>query len=428
MIDIVFVSDYFLSDINGGSEQTFEELFSFLEKEKYSIKKVHCRLVTLSLLQENKESLFLINNFVYLKSDCKLELKTGGYKYIIYENDWKCFRSRNPLTYLNCIAPENEIINFDFYKNAKVVLCQSKIHSEIIQKNLFLDNIVNLGCNFWNDNILLAIQKRLDEKTNNLRKYKYSIMNSKNLIKGTKQAIDYCKKENIEFHLIPELNQEDFYNELSNTEILIFFPQTFETYSRVFIEARMLGCKIITNKAIGVLSEDYSRQIGSKLLDTIRIKKLEVLNKIKKLIEQINIVVSEEDLIPSIKWPLVSLISVVYKGEEFINGMVESFLSQTYKNKELIIVDCSPDNLGYLKIKDFIDKFYNIVFLKIPERITPMRAFNIAEQTACGEFIAICLVDDRLASDHLETSARTLLNHLDVDLVYRRFVCDQEPK
>ena len=47
-----------------------------------------------------------------------------------------------------------------------------------------------------------------------------------------------------------------------------------------------------------------------------------------------------------------------------------------------------------------------------------MECFNIATEMATGEFIALCMIDDVIAPDYIDTLSRTLFFHERVDLVY----------
>ena len=59
---------------------------------------------------------------------------------------------------------------------------------------------------------------------------------------------NYVQQNNIDFEFINPLSYEKFVEELSKTERLIFFPQWLESFNRVTIEAKILNCKITTNK------------------------------------------------------------------------------------------------------------------------------------------------------------------------------------
>ena len=80
-------------------------------------------------------------------------------KYIIYEHDHKYLKTRDPANYPNYKAPESDIINIDFYKSAKKVLCQSSFHKSIIEKNTQLNNVQNLSGNLWSDYSLQIMEK-----------------------------------------------------------------------------------------------------------------------------------------------------------------------------------------------------------------------------------------------------------------------------
>ena len=99
----------------------------------------------------------MIGNFVTLPKRYKEKLR--GKEYIIYEHDHKYLKIRNPAVYENFKAPEQDIVVYFFYKNARRVFCQSKFHKEIVEKNLNLNNVVSLGGNLWSEQSLSKMRE-----------------------------------------------------------------------------------------------------------------------------------------------------------------------------------------------------------------------------------------------------------------------------
>ena len=179
------------------------------------------------------------------------------------------------------MAPKEEIINYDFYKNAKAILCQSKFHSDIVRKNLNLDNIVNLGGNAWHDKDL----EKMEEFSKREKLDKYSIMDSRIGHKNTKGSISYCMSKGHEYELIPSLKYHFFLDRISKNEKFVFFPLSPETLSRVVVEARMMNMKVTTSKNVGAISEDWFKLKGLELIDFMRNKKIEISKKIEDIID-----------------------------------------------------------------------------------------------------------------------------------------------
>ena len=147
MNKIVFISDFFLEQCVGGGELNDDELINIFISKNYDVEKIQSHMVSKDYLEGNKDSFFVVGNFVNLSVECKEVLKDC--RYVIYEHDHKYLRTRNPAKYRYFKAPERDILNFYFYKGAKAVLCQSKFHKNIIESNLEIDNVVNLGGNIW---------------------------------------------------------------------------------------------------------------------------------------------------------------------------------------------------------------------------------------------------------------------------------------
>ena len=108
--------------------------------------------------------------------------------------------------YEDYLAPEEEIINYNFYEKAIATLCQSTFHKNIVQSNLDLDNVVNLSGNMWSDESLEKISVfSLESKSDSC-----AIMDSQISHKNTQGAVLYCKKNNLSYELIPNCEYHKF--------------------------------------------------------------------------------------------------------------------------------------------------------------------------------------------------------------------------
>ena len=111
---------------------------------------------------------------------------------------------------------------------------------------------------------------------------------------------------------------------------------------------------------------------------------------------------------------MVSIIVPVYKSEMFLEKCIDSILSQTYKNIELILVnDGSPDNSG--KICDRYAKEDNRVIVIHKENGGTCSARNVGLENVNGEYLMFVDGDDWLALDCIEYLVR-ILKEEDADM------------
>lgn len=417
---VILIADFFKEEINAGAENFNAELWKSLKEKDYDIIGFKSQDLSVQIIKANKQCFFIIANFMMLSEQAKQELM-NGYNYLILEHDFKLAKSNNASLYNNFFIPEDQIQNKEFFRKAKFVFCQSHLHAEIYRKNTLFDNIINLSCNLWSDDDL----KSLEQNLNKSKTRKYGVLNSINKNKGTQQTIEYCKKNNIPYELINQCSQKEFYSELAKTETLVFLPAWFESYSRVVIEARILGCKLITNKSVGCASEAYFGLKGKDLLKEIKRRKEYVINSFVDAIEGEDVLAEEVLLV----LPKVSVISTVYNGEDFIEGFLETYKQQTYQNKELLILDANSTDKTKEKFNKWREsnKDLDIKYIKHDEKITTSKAFNILTEMSRGEYISILLMDDRWAYDYLEVMAKHLYNNKDIDLFYSTVLQTRAP-
>ena len=103
---------------------------------------------------------------------------------------------------------------------------------------------------------------------------------------------------------------------------------------------------------------------------------------------------------------LVSIITPVYNSEKYITETIESVLSQTYNNWEMIIVDdCSTDNSQSV-VKGYRKHDNRIYIYELSENRGQAYARNYAIEKANGRYIAFLDSDDLWLPDKLEKQIR----------------------
>ena len=279
MKKIIFIADLFREQLLGGGECNDDVLIQHLKSFGHSVNLRRC--TDLLSADFNKNNFFIIGNFISLSERHKKILQKE--KYIIYEHDHKYIKSRDPSVYKNFIAPESEIINKSFYQNASGVVVLSNVCKEIIEKNLHISNVYNIGCSLWSDEKLDFIETLIGQEKNE----KFAILGSENPIKNTYLATQYCIKNNIDYDVLPPCAEKELLQLLSLYKGLVFFPGVLETFSRISTEAKMLNCKLLTKpRLLGFASENIFNLSGIDLLEAIRKRKNDALDLFLNLIER----------------------------------------------------------------------------------------------------------------------------------------------
>lgn len=119
--------------------------------------------------------------------------------------------------------------------------------------------------------------------------------------------------------------------------------------------------------------------------------------------------------------PLVSIVMTVFKNNPLLINAIESVLSQTYQNIELIIVDdCSPD-----KVVDLLRSKYEsdsrIKIIQMEKNGGTYRAKNQGMYISKGEFIAFHDSDDWMHPRKLEVQISHLINNENLVAVFSNY-------
>ena len=330
---IAFISDFFLKDgVVGGAELVDDCLIDHLQHRGHEVETF--RSHDFGTHHIKGHDFFIVSNFTAMKKESMESLYDKPY--IIYEHDHKYLKGRDPSNFRNFTAPADHIINKKFYRSAKAVFCQSELHSNILSKNVPSSKAINAGCSLWHPEQIDILRQYCNVKKNT----KYAILDSPNPIKGTAEAESYCMRNDLSYEKIPPSQFDEFIKNLSQYEGLVFFPKTLETFCRVVVEARMVGCKVITNDWNGCTHEDwFASHKGESLIDFIESKQEDVVDKVCSVLNGNQTSADPED---------ITVILNCYRRPYNLRMQIDALRTQTKPPKEIWLwVNKHPDNEGF---------------------------------------------------------------------------------
>jgi GT2 family glycosyltransferase len=117
--------------------------------------------------------------------------------------------------------------------------------------------------------------------------------------------------------------------------------------------------------------------------------------------------------------PVISILTSVWKGDEFIEHFLIDITRQTiFDQCELIIINAnSPGNEEEI-IKKYVRAYPNIIYKRLDKDPGLYGVWNLAIGISRAEFLVNANIDDRMAPNFLEVHLQALQENPDVDLVY----------
>lgn len=113
---------------------------------------------------------------------------------------------------------------------------------------------------------------------------------------------------------------------------------------------------------------------------------------------------------------IVSILCPSYNHGKFVGYFINSLMTQTSPDWELIIVDdCSSDN-NVAEIRKFQDR--RIKFFQNPFNMGINCCINTAMEMATGKYLALCASDDILCPNYIENVLNFFDNNPEYDIFY----------
>lgn len=120
---------------------------------------------------------------------------------------------------------------------------------------------------------------------------------------------------------------------------------------------------------------------------------------------------------------LISIIVPVYNTSAYLEKMIDSIISQTYHNWELLLIDDGSTDNSLEICKGYSQK-YNNIFIFHQKNSGPSSARNLGIDNAKGDYICFVDSDDWVDSDYLEIFINNIDENTLVIQDYKRIIND----
>jgi hypothetical protein len=278
-VKIVAVSDYFTTEISGGAEVTLETILDANKKDE--VFKIHSSSLTVEMVSRNKDKCWIFGNYTMVDNSVIKYFINNKLNYSIIEFDFKYCKFRAPNGHFvatgkrcDCVTNDHGKLVENFCLNSQKMFWMSDKQKEYFLTQLpSLKNIVHVtqGSMFSKEtlNYINKIRKSKDS-----RKPHTAILGGGSWIKGIPETISLLNFKKIKFEQIPGMEYKKFLEELSKFSSVTILPLDFDTAPRVAIEAKLLGCELVTNENVLIKDDEWLNQ-EPELLEKYLLDKLD---------------------------------------------------------------------------------------------------------------------------------------------------------
>jgi len=349
---IISCADAFVENYVGGAELTTEAI---LNSSSMPIGRILSHDLTVDILKQFAHRFWIFGNIANLSEDVILYCaKNINYSVIEYDYKFCKFRSIEKHVSIEhecgCENTRHGKIMSIFFAHAKNVWFMShKQRQTYINKFPFLDNGRTKVLSSLFNNKVLNYFENLEEKE---RDDVWLIQDSQSWIKGTSDAIEYAKKNDLNYELIKNMSHQQVLEKMSRSKGLIFLPRGGDTCPRLVIEAKLSGCELILNDFVQHKDEEWFA--GSKE-ETLRYLHTRGKEFWDETFVQSGLPLPTMSKNPENSNTHFKIIVPTFNAEKWVKTLVKSIKSQQYDNFECFIGDDMSTDRTIKNFKKYLD-------------------------------------------------------------------------
>lgn len=284
---VVFVADLFASDYAGGAELTTEAL---IEKCPQDVVKIHSQRLDRDMITKYQNCTWVFGNFAGLDFNL-IPIIASTLRYVVLEYDYKFCQYRSverhyheTKNYCNCHESNVGKMVSAFYFAADHTFWMSQEQRErYTQRFPFLEEKpATILSSVFSDEFFKQVEK-IKENTKN--RSGWIVLGSKSWIKGADNAEEWCKQNNKNYEVVWDLPYEKMLDKLSKAEGFVYLPKGGDTCPRMVIEAKLLGCEVVTNENVQHAREPWFQTSPDRVCDYLASRPgvfWDIINKITR--------------------------------------------------------------------------------------------------------------------------------------------------
>jgi glycosyltransferase involved in cell wall biosynthesis len=287
---VVFVADLFAEDYAGGAELTSDAL---IQSSPHSVVKIKARDVNVKTLEQYQNDYWIFGNFASLDFNL-IPIIIANINYAILEYDYKFCNFRSVEKHKRASGTDCDCANHDvgkyvssFYYAADHIFWMSsgqrdRFHHYFpflaARKQTVLSSVFDQG--FFN--VLDAIGNIPQEES----RQGWIVLGSDSWIKGKEDAIKWCQDNSKDYEVIWDLPYEQVLAKLTTAEGFVYLPRGGDTCPRMVIEAKLLGCQVVTNSNVQHESEEWWKGSTDEARDYLKQRPMVFWTTLEKYIRR----------------------------------------------------------------------------------------------------------------------------------------------
>ncbi len=270
---IIFVADLFAEQYAGGAELTSDAL---IEASPTLVKKVHAKNLTVEFLQQNADAFWIFGNFSSINWSL-IPVIAANLRYAVLEYDYKFCLHRSiekhkHETGQECDCHKRQLgqLVAGFYQAADAIFWMSEQ-----QRARYAERFPNL-LGHRNSHVLSSVfDSRFFEKIEHLKnaapdRSGWIVLGSQSWIKGYEDAVKWCEDNGKQFQSYWNVPYEELLDVMSRAEGFVYLPRGGDTCPRMVIEAKLLGCKVVTNDNVQHAAEKWWNANADDVCDYLK--------------------------------------------------------------------------------------------------------------------------------------------------------------